>query len=48
MNFFSTQVEGKDLKASIFILFNSIKYFDKITTFMKIADITAIYKEKGL
>ena len=44
---FSTQVAGKDLKASLLMLFNNIKASDKIPTFMKVADISAIYKGKG-
>ena len=44
---FSTKVAGKNLKTSLLMLFNSIKESDKIPSFMKIADITTIYKGKG-
>ena len=44
---FFTKVAGKDLKASLLVLFNMIKASDKIPAFMKIADIAAIYKGKG-
>jgi hypothetical protein len=44
---FSTDVAGKDLKKSMLILFNGIKQSDQIPDFMKIADITALYKGKG-
>ena len=44
---FSTKVAGKNLKTSLLVLFNSIKESDKIPSFMKIADITTIYKGKG-
>ena len=44
---FSTNNAGKDLKLSIFLLFNSIKETNQIPTFIKIVDISAIYKGKG-
>ena len=44
---FSTDVAGCDLKKSMLLLFNRIKECDKIPDFMKMADITAIYKGKG-
>ena len=44
---FLPETAGKDLKASLLILFNRIKESNEIPTFMKIADITAIYKGKG-
>ena len=44
---FSTESAGKDLMKSMLMLFNSIKVNNTIPTFMKIADISAIYKGKG-
>ena len=44
---FATNVAGKNLKGSLLMLFNTIKGTDKIPAFMKIADISAIYRGKG-
>ena len=44
---FSTDVAGSDLKQSMLILFNRMKESDQIPDFMKLADITALYKGKG-
>ena len=44
---FSTEVAGRDLKQSMLMLFNRIKECDQVPEFMKIADITALYKGKG-
>ena len=44
---FSTDVAGSDLKMSMLMLFNRIKESDQVPNFMKIADITALYKGKG-
>ena len=44
---FSTEVAGKDLKKSLLMLLNSIQISDKIPSFIKVADISAIYKGKG-
>ena len=44
---FSTNIAGKFLKQSMLALFNGIKISHEIPNFMKIADISAIYKGKG-
>ena len=44
---FLTNIAGLDLRKSMLMLFNRIKKSDEIPNFMKIADITAIYKGKG-
>ncbi len=44
---FFTENAGKDLKISMLKLFNSVKENGQIPSFMKIADISSIYKGKG-
>ena len=44
---FSTNVAGTHLKTSLLMLFNDIKKNQQIPKFMKIANISAIYKGKG-
>ena len=44
---FFTEKAGKDLKLSMLYLFNNIKETNQIPEFMKIADISSIYKGKG-
>merc|ERR1712082_230975 len=44
---FFTENAGKDLKISMLKLFNSVKENGQIPSFMKIVDISSIYKGKG-
>ena len=44
---FSTHVAGTYFKTSLLMLFNEIKKNKKIPHFMKVANISAIYKGKG-
>ena len=44
---FSTKVAGAHLKTSLLMLFNEIKEKQEVPKFMKVANISAISREKG-